>query len=84
MQRASAAKDDVQLQDDKHDLAFDELVAYIQDEYAKDSSTIAKLSDLIRLYNNRLIQLSDDEEEVHRLKNRLLDVMPSLKAKQYR
>ena len=72
-QGASAANDDVQLQDDKHYLAFAELVTYINDKYAKDSSTIFKLSDLIRLRNNRLTQLSDDEQEVYssRLKNRL-------------
>ena len=43
-QRASAANDDVQLQDDKHVLAFAELVTCIQGEYAKDSSTIFKSS----------------------------------------
>ncbi len=64
--------------------AFAELVAFIEDTLAdrEQQTPVFKLSDLVRLYKDRLVQLNVPSPCVHstRLKDRLLANFPELQA----
>ena len=64
--------------------AFAELIAFIEDTLAdrEECSPVFKLSDLVRLYRERLVQLGVSSPCVHstRLKDRILASFPELQA----
>ena len=67
-----------------HGIAYAELVAFMEDLHKEESvAPIFKLKDLAQMYTIRLKQLGvTTENRIHtsRLKNRLLSVIPDLKA----
>jgi len=66
----------------KDELAFAELVSYIQERLECDQLLVFKLSDLAKLYSQQLEQLQADEGRVNtsRLKERILSAFPNLSA----
>ena len=67
-----------------HGIAFSELVAFLEDNNSdEDTAPVFKLVDLTEMYKVRLEQLGVTvEKRIHttRLKNRLLTVLPDLRA----
>ena len=70
--------------DDFYNIAFAELVAYVEDIRTETSiAPVFKLSDLAQMYKTRLEQLGvevDGRVHTSRLKLRLLSVIPNLRA----
>ena len=67
-----------------HGIAFAKLVVFLEDMSSdEDSATIFRLSDLAKLYKDRLEQLGvtvDSRIHSTRLKNRLISELPELRA----
>ncbi len=82
--QATSKNDDDEGESCLHDIAFAELVAFLEDVRSnEDSDPIFKLTDIAQLYKVRLEQLGlTVEKRIHttRLKKRLLSALPDLRA----
>ena len=63
------------------ELAFAELIAYIEDSLEQDT-TVLTLSDLVKFFHYKLQELGDESGKVNatRLKDRILEAIPHLSA----
>ena len=82
--RQASPRDNDAEEDRMHGIAFAELVVFLEDMSSdEDSAAVFRLSDLARLYKDRLEQLGvtvDSRIHSTRLKNRLISELPELRA----
>lgn len=79
---AGSTKDSSYEPIDIKELAFSELVAFIDESFQVEETVVLKLSDLIKFYSSKLIDLGGMQSRVNatRLKTRLLAAFPDLTA----